>query len=92
MVAVSMLISDIEGVTGSRFQESLAIVNNYANKDRGMTVGDTSSQSLVILIAHSSSDRASELLCRVPILMRACSCFKTKLWFLFVEADGGAAT
>ena len=38
MVSVSTLISDIEGVTGSRFQESLGVVNNYAKKDKLLAV------------------------------------------------------
>ena len=38
MVSVSTLISDIEGVTGSRFQESLGVVNSYAKKDKLLAV------------------------------------------------------
>lgn len=38
MVSVSQLISDIEGVTGSRFKESLGVINNYAKKDKQLAV------------------------------------------------------
>ena len=42
MVSVSQLISDIEGVTGTRFKESLGVINNYAKKDRLLTVWEKS--------------------------------------------------
>lgn len=38
MVSVSTLISELDGVTGARFVNSLAIVNNYAKKDTAMNV------------------------------------------------------
>lgn len=38
MVSVSTLISELDGVAGPRFINSLAIVNNYAKKDTAMNV------------------------------------------------------
>ena len=51
MVSVSQLISDIEGVTGTRFKESLGVINNYAKKDRLLTVCENRKIYLFIFIA-----------------------------------------
>ena len=51
MVSVSQLISDIEGVTGTRFKESLGVINNYAKKDRLLTVCEHRIIFLFIFIA-----------------------------------------
>ncbi|CAI9566766.1 unnamed protein product, partial [Staurois parvus] len=36
IIAVSQLIADVALTGGSRFQESLSIINNFANSDRAM--------------------------------------------------------
>eukprot|EP00058_Branchiostoma_floridae_P007840 XP_002593328.1 hypothetical protein BRAFLDRAFT_119584 [Branchiostoma floridae] len=36
IINVSQLISDVIGLSGSRFKDSLSIINNYANSDRSM--------------------------------------------------------
>merc|ERR1712136_537093 len=38
IVAVSQLISDVVGLSGTRFQESLSVVNSFANSDRQMQI------------------------------------------------------
>lgn len=38
IIAVSQLIADVALSGGSRFQESLFIINNFANSDRPMKV------------------------------------------------------
>lgn len=38
IIAVSQLISDVALTGSSRFQESLSIINNFANSDKGMKV------------------------------------------------------
>lgn len=38
IIAVSQLISDVALTGSSRFQESLSIINNFANSDKAMKV------------------------------------------------------
>lgn len=44
IIAVSQLIADVALSGGSRFQESLFIINNFANSDRPMKVCSRFSQ------------------------------------------------
>lgn len=39
IIAVSQLIADVALSGGTRFQDSLLIINNFANSDRPMKVG-----------------------------------------------------
>lgn len=38
VIAVSQLIADVVGIGGTRFQQSLSIINNCANSDKNMKV------------------------------------------------------
>ena len=38
IISVSQLIGSVMGLSTTRFQESLAIVNNYANSDKSIQV------------------------------------------------------
>jgi hypothetical protein len=38
IISVSQLISDVVGLSNSRFNESLSIINSYANNDKAMQV------------------------------------------------------
>ncbi len=38
MIAVSQLIADVIGIGGTRFQQSLSIINNCANSDKTVKV------------------------------------------------------
>lgn len=44
IIAVSQLIADVALSGGSRFQESLFIINNFANSDRPMKVCSSSNK------------------------------------------------
>ena len=39
IISVSQLIADVVGIGGTRFQQSLSIINNCANSDRLIKVG-----------------------------------------------------
>lgn len=38
VIAVSQLIADVIGIGGTRFQQSLSIINNCANSDKNIKV------------------------------------------------------
>lgn len=38
VIAVSQLIADVIGIGGTRFQQSLSIINNCANSDKTIKV------------------------------------------------------
>lgn len=38
VIAVSQLIADVVGIGGTRFQQSLSVINNCANSDKNMKV------------------------------------------------------
>lgn len=42
VIAVSKLIADVIGIGGMRFQQSLSIINNYANSDKTIKVRNES--------------------------------------------------
>ena len=53
--AVSQLIADA-GIGGSRFQQSLAIINNFANGDAPLKVFNTDFSSVIVIYGLSYRD------------------------------------
>lgn len=49
IIAVSQLISDVALTGSSRFQESLSIINNFANSDKAMKVWKSTVDSITEL-------------------------------------------
>ncbi|MEQ2246241.1 Dedicator of cytokinesis protein 9, partial [Ilyodon furcidens] len=47
VIAVSQLIADVIGIGSTRFQQSLSIINNCANSDKSIKVGDVRTQTTV---------------------------------------------
>lgn len=41
VIGVSQLIADVIGIGGTRFQQSLSIINNCANSDKTIKVSDS---------------------------------------------------
>ena len=53
IIAVSQLISDVIGLTNSRFIDSLSIINSYTTSDKAIQVRP----AILIVLIHSGSGR-----------------------------------
>uniref|UniRef100_A0A4W5JPY9 DOCKER domain-containing protein n=1 Tax=Hucho hucho TaxID=62062 RepID=A0A4W5JPY9_9TELE len=67
IIAVSQLISDVALTGSSRFQESLSIINNFANSNKAMKV--TVRKSLECIFAVGGYDLAPRYLVAKPLLL-----------------------
>lgn len=67
--AVSQLIADA-GIGGSRFQHSLAIINNFANGDKQMKVRNIFFQSLPLAKGQTISEERRASWRKLPAVIR----------------------
>lgn len=79
---MSQLIADVALSGGSRFQESLSIINNFANSDRPVKVGPVSLQR-----DEGSSLCAESRRALSPVSVTRCGFPVTKANHLFVQGE-----
>lgn len=65
VIAVSQLIADVIGIGGTRFQQSLSIINNCANSDKNIKVRGELSLTLLRLTTVSEPTDEGGVLTKV---------------------------